>query len=240
MYNGPLDIISRVGLEGIGLFYSLYHGRVVSHKDVMENNSIMVEIQWPGLIHNRKNMVVSALPFNQGGLDGDGIKYLPPEVGDSVLVVFINADPNQALYLRYAWPSRACPPPLMGPQKAGFITPNGNKVVIDEEDNSLTVEFSGDVIIKSASSITLESPHTTIGGDVIKIGNNEDSQPGILINELTSRLNKMVQEIEQLKAQINTHVHNSAQGPTTPPSVPLTTPITPFVDEDYSNPNQLF
>lgn len=239
MNTGPLDIISRVGLEGIGLFYSIYPGKVISHQDILQNGSILVEVQWPGLIHNSKNMVVSAIPFNQGGLDGDGIKYLPPEVGDNVYLTFLNADPNQAMYIRQVWPSNAVPPDLMGPTKAGFVTPKGNKVIIDEEENSLTVEFNGDVVIKSATSIVLEAPYVSVGGEVVKLGTNEDSQPTIRIDELTSRLNQTIKELEQLKALINTHTHGTAQGPTTTPVVPITLPFTPFIDEDYSNPKQL-
>lgn len=239
MQNGPLDIISRIGLEGIGLYYSIYPGRVVGYKDITENNSILVQILWPGLMFDNENIVVSADPFNQGGAEGDGIKYLAPAIGDSVLVTFQNGDPNKALYIRQTWPRGKAPEELYGPNKAGFVTPKGNKVVIDEDEGSLEIEFDGPIYIKSNTSVTIESPHNSFQSNITRLGNREHPEPGISTSELTSRLNTLVQEIESLKAQINAHTHNSAQGLTTPPTVPLSTNITPFVNEDYSNPDQL-
>lgn len=117
--------------------------------------------------------------------------FFRPEIGDEVLVGFINDDPNDSVILGML-NSSAKPAPLQGSDEnheKGFVTrsemkllfnderpslvvetPAGNKILLDERDSIVLVEDqNGNSIKLSDNGITMESPSDITlkaGGDL--------------------------------------------------------------------------
>ncbi|HEY9113932.1 MAG TPA: phage baseplate assembly protein V, partial [Bacteroidales bacterium] len=105
--------------------------------------------------------------------------FFRPEIGDEVLVAFINGDPRDAVVIGML-NSSAKPAPLPTSDdnhEKGFVsrsemkfifnddkksitaeTPSGNKLVISEEDKGITLEDeNGNKIVMNQDGITIES-----------------------------------------------------------------------------------
>lgn len=232
MSTDTLGLIIEKGLEGINRYYSVYRATVLSTDDPDNANGLLVWM--PEVLGGIKGW---AYPRHQYGSQGCGIKGLTPQEGDIVYVSFEYGDASKPLWEYHGWARGEAPFPLNNPLVGGIITPNGNRILYNEEDNTLDVYFNGQVFIhgKGETVVTSDSSVTIKGASGVVI--NDGANGGqVNVQQLTQKLNQLVQEIEQLKAQLNLHTHTGNAGaPTSPPITPLTQTLTPFVAEDYED-----
>ena len=108
--------------------------------------------------------------------------FFRPEVGDEVIVGFINDDPRDAIVLGML-NSSAKPAPITATVKnneKGFVTKNQIKLLFDDEKNSITIETPNRnkaVLSDSEKSVHLEDEHgnkMTLGTDGILIDSSTD------------------------------------------------------------------
>lgn len=232
------------GLESFNRFYSIYRGIVTDNTD--PDNVGLLKVTLPNI---QGGLTVKALPRGQHGADATGFKYFIPSIGDMVFISFEMGDLSQALWEYHGWANKECPFPLKGGNQAGIVTPRGNLIILDdnEGEETLVVDFKGNISIISEANISIESEQgvTTVKatGEVLvqsdtrTILNGESNDGLVNINPLTQKLNQLVQEIEALKVQLNAHVHTATAlgSPTTPPVTPLSQTFSQFVATDYKD-----
>lgn len=135
--------------------------------------------------------------------DGRTAKFLP-EIGDEVIVGFLNDDPRKGIILG-ALHSSARPSPIVNSDDnhiKGIVTrsemkvtfddeksimtletPAGNRFIADDDDGSVTLEDSnGNKIVLNADGITLESAKDVVikaAGDLKTEGNNLENKANI-------------------------------------------------------------
>lgn len=234
--NKFLDSLNDSGLEGYGFFYSIYRAIVTDNNDPLFLNRVRVTI--PDVYGED----LWALPFNQQGSQLSGFKYLTPEVGDIVYVQFEFGDPSKPLWSYHSWAENQIPGELADPRSMGIVTPNGNVIVLKDDEDTLDIFIQGKaniyakdmVSVKSDSIISLHSPKVII--------NEGDNQGVINILELTEKLNKLIQELENLRSSFNSHTHTVPgilPGPSTTtsmnPLIPVNNPFTQFNQSDYED-----
>ncbi len=135
--------------------------------------------------------------------DGRTVKFLP-EIGDEVIVGFLNDDPRKAIVLG-AMHSSARPSPITNSDDnhiKGIVTrsemkvtfddeksimtletPAGNKFIADDDDGSITLEDSnGNKVVLNADGITLESAkdvNIKAAGDLKTEGKNVENKANV-------------------------------------------------------------
>lgn len=229
------------GIEGFNRYYSVYRGIVVDRTDKEKCGVLGVKV--PGIVGD---LYARAYPIGQHGSDNNGFKYFLPQVGDIVWVSFEDGDASKATWQYHGWAKNQIPSPLESPNSAGIVTPKGNLIVIDEDGKTgnLTVYFDGNITINSSSHIIQRADGAVYiegKGEVLlrsekrTLLNGSKNDGLVNIHPLTQKLNQLVQEIEIIKAQLNTHTHVSASAgtPTTPMVSPITQSLSLFNAEDY-------
>lgn len=213
--------ITFQGIESLGRYYSFYRGVVLDNVDPEHMNRLQVAIP-----EVQGGIDIWALPFAQhGGLE-TGFKYLAPELGDTVWVMFEYGNPSKPLWTYCGWGSDQIAPELDSPTRMGFVTPNGNKILLEEVNGELLVETEGNIQIKTKDKV---------------ITLNEGKNEGMVkINELTQKLNKLITELENLRVQFNLHTHSGVtSGPSVSGPTPqqVTSPFSTFNKTDYEDKN---
>ena len=228
-------IITEEGLEGLGRYYSVYRGIVIDNEDT-EKNMNRVKVCIPEVMGGT---FAWALPKGQHGSISTGFKFLAPKIGDIVFVTFEFGDPTKPLWEYHGWGLQQIPEPLNGPNKMGLVTPEGNLIVINDDEGTLNLYFNGTVSVYSESDVVVASKKS-IGinsGDTVVI--NEGENRGIInIEQLTEKLNQTVKELEQLRSMFNSHVHSgvtTGPGSAGPTVTQVTKPFSQFVVGDYED-----
>lgn len=224
-------VISDQGLDGFGRYYSIYEGIVTDNEDPSGLNRL--KVLCTGI---NSGLVVWANPRNQHGGYHSGFKSITPDIGDLVYVTFIDGNVSQALW-EYHGPFKIEYNPILNDNYiAGFYTKNKNFIIFNDQTGDLEFNFNGRVNIGSKGNQAFKSlGKTSIDGtEGLTLGDGSNGGL-IIIAQLTQKLNQLVQEIETLKAQLNTHTHGTSQGSTTPPVTPFTQTITPFNQTDYED-----
>lgn len=229
-----LSILAERGLEVINRFYGVHRGIVQDAPDPQNLNRLLVWL--PDIPNGPK---VWALPKGNHGSANSGFKYITPAPGDFVYVTFEYGDISKALWEYHSWAAGETPPQLIPASSGGFVTPNGNRFIFDENGNTLDITFEGNINLTSkGGTVTLNGEYINILSKSGVIVNKGDNDGLVNVVDLTTRLNKLVQEIEQLKAELATHTHSGVlSGPavTGTPVVPPTTVFTPFQETDYQD-----
>lgn len=226
-------LITERGLEGINRFYGIYRGLVIRNDDPDNCNNLYVWV--PEVLGGLRAW---AYPRNQRGGVNHGYKQLTPRINEVVWITFEYGDASKPLWEYHGWAPEEAPESLAKPSAGGFITPNGNCFLYDEEDNSLFIDFKGPVFINSDSPIEIVSSKVVgLTGNDGTVINEGDNGGMVNINQLTEKLNNLVKELEQIKTLINTHTHNCTTpgSPSGPPITPIIQPITPFKAIDYED-----
>ena len=214
------ELLMERGIESLGRFYSIYRGMVMDNEDPNHMNSLQVAI--PEI---QGGIIVWALPFGQHGGLKTGFKYLAPEIGDTVYIMFEYGNPSKPLWTYHGFGLEQIPEELDDPNKMGIITPNGNLVILDETSGELNIFTEGNITIKSNKVIQFKN------------GSNEGL---IKINELTNKLNQTISELEALRSSFNTHTHSGVQsggGTSAVPIQQITKAFSKYDKNDYEDKN---
>ena len=180
-----------------------------------------------------QGLVLWAYSKGQHGSTGSGFKMMAPKNGDIVYITFEYGDPSKPLWEYHGWAQNQIPDILDDPDTMGIVTPNGNRIWLNDKMyvyGSATIYAEGPVSINSKAQAYVNASKV-----IVNQGNND----GIInINELTQKLNQLVSEIESLKAQYNSHTHSGIQsGPAVsgPVITPVTKPFSTFNKTDYED-----
>lgn len=153
------EVIQEYGLEFLGSYYSCYRGLVIDNKDP-ENRS-RLHIQIPGVMGGIR---VWAISRSQIGGNGWGGKFITPLVGDTVWVEFLKGDPLKPVWSHHGWSNNMVPEELSHNMSMGFITPSGNKVILDDENGKLTIRIGSSENEDEGTTIEIDKGITTING----------------------------------------------------------------------------
>lgn len=115
--------------------------------------------------------VVTALAGDQAGF------YVMPEVGDIVVIGFLNGDDNQPVVMGAIW-NGAQAPPANDPRERRFVSRNGHAITLsDGEDDGITLQDTHDNrVVMNADGITIETAgdlRITVAGETTFETNGE-------------------------------------------------------------------
>lgn len=198
----PLSSGLMPGIQG------LHIGVVTQLQDDPEGeNRILVRIPLISMAEDGVWARIATLDAGAGGNEGRGTFFLP-EIGDEVVVGFINGDPRGIVVLGMLH-SSAHPAPIKASDdnhQKGYVsrsdlkllfddekksvlieTPGGKKIHIDEESGSIFLEDeNGNKIVMDSSGILLESEGDLImkaGGNLqVETGTNIELKAGASFN----------------------------------------------------------
>lgn len=228
-------IITEEGIEGIGRYYSVYRGIVVNNSDT-EKKMNRVEVCIPEVMGGT---TAWAYPKGQHGSISGGFKFLTPKIGDIVFITFEYGDPTKPLWEYHGWGINQVPQPLDGPNKMGIVTPEGNLIVIDDDNGTLNLYFNGNIVVSSEANIVISSEKdiNVSSGDSVILNTGENG--GVInIFQLTEKLNQTIRELEQLRSMFNSHVHSgvtTGPGSSGPTVTQVIKPFSQFVVDDYED-----
>lgn len=133
----------REGLESLGLYYSVYRGSVVDNKD--PDNLGRLKIKCPPVYNNN---VPNLWVYGRGLIAGlqHGIVWIPSP-GDPIYVSFENGDPQFPLW-EYGWWTKDSMPTGASPKVQVFLTAGGQRIEMNDEENSITVSSKDGFKIK--------------------------------------------------------------------------------------------
>lgn len=228
--------IIEEGVEGLRRYYSVYRGIVVDPNDPLHLNRIKVCV--PEVMGGTINW---AFPRGQHGSAGDGFKYFTPKMGDIVFVSFEHGDHTKPLWEFHGWGMKQVPAILDGVNKCGIVTPEGNLIVMDDDDGSLSVSFSGPISIKAGGQVMVDSDKDVIITSSESIVLNQGENQGLVnIKDLTEKLNYLVTQLEFLRNLFNSHVHTgvtTGPGSSGPSAVQDSEPFRQFNQLEYEDLN---
>ena len=193
-----IDTIRRFGLEYWGRYYSVYRGECV---DIVDANSGKISVKVP-ITGLDTTILEPALPIYSHAGQGYG-HFWPPKPGDFVWVFFENGDPTVPIYVGGWWAKDELPDDFKSvddagvPQTRGWITPGGHKILLGDKSGEEYVEVSH----SGGKRVRMTAEKVSVG-----IGDGP-FEPVVLGN--------------QLKQYIDTHIHPTSYGPSSPPQQPL-------------------
>lgn len=200
MHN-TTKIIQDRGVEAIGRFYSRYRGVVVNNND--PDNLQRLEVIIPNL-HAGGIKVWARSASHQGGVNY-GMKYFTPLPGEVVWVEFEKGNPMKAIWSYHGWAKVEVPEELKSNTVAGLISPNGNKVILNDTDGVLSIQVEKKISIlteEEGESISLGIPEKcsiSLTGDQIEITKGEStitlSDDGITLKKGGSNLKKTLEDL---------------------------------------------
>lgn len=212
------SLIMVRGIETMGRYYSFYRGMVLDNEDPKHMNQLQIMVP-----QVQGGIIIWALPFDQHGGTQTGFKYLAPEIGDTVYVMFECGDPSKPLWAYHGFALDQMPEELDGPNKMGIITPRGNILILDDSTGDLNISTLGNITVKAKGTIQF----------------NEGKNEGVInINQLTEKLNKTVKELENLRNLFNSHTHSGVKAGSSisaTPVVQATSPFSQYNKQDYED-----
>lgn len=125
-----LDRLQAHGLEAFRLYYGIYRAQVVANDDSQNQGRIHVRVPSIG---DRPGVRRLAYPKTPAAGNGYGFKNTPP-VDSWVWVQFEGGRPDAAVWEAGVWGRDHVPELLRDPKSNGWITPRGNKLVLDDRD----------------------------------------------------------------------------------------------------------
>jgi len=148
--------VRTFGLEYYGRYYSLYKGFVKANADPQGQGRIRVSVPELG-----RDETLEAYAYPVASFSGKscGI-FFPPEVGDTVWVMFEGGNPTLPIYLGGWWlnPSKTpggshVPPDLnpggLSPTVRGIQTKAGHRIIFDDgPDGGITIQSPAGTIIR--------------------------------------------------------------------------------------------
>lgn len=201
-----IRLLKQFGMRSFNRYYGLYTGFVVDNEDDEQKGKVRVKIP---LISNYP-LQVWAKPMYLGG--GKSVIKVSPKKGDKVLCFFEDGDISFPYYLGISIDiNNELTTDLL---KAGIITEKGHKIILDDENDIITIQTknglkiilddSGKIEIKNDNDkgVKIDGQKIDLIGN-INIGEETATQPLVLGYKLLQWL--------------STHTHVSPAGNTTPP-----------------------
>lgn len=233
-----LEIIQENGVEYLGRYYSKYRGLVIDNQDPTGLDKLLVYIP-------KMDIQIWARSYGTVGGYKWGLKLTTPSKGDLVWVEFENGNLTSALWTYHTWTLGQKPEDLEDPQVLGLITPEGHKVTLQDQKGLLKINLKDGLEVEiDPHNLSVKFGDTTLENDgkVIKF-NGGDNKGLINIEDLTSKLNNLVNEVNQLRTVFNTHTHSvtttgtsvAQTGIASPTTSPVTTPVSSFNVNDYED-----
>lgn len=208
-----LEMLNERGLESIGRFYGTYRAVVISNDDPENMGRLLINV--PQI----NNESIWAYPKGLHGSINTGFKYLTPEKSEIVFVEFDCGDPFYPFWSYCGWGLNEMPEEFNN-NTAGIITPNGHKILLEEDTGKLIIKLvnpdnredelaslimdNGETTLKSKGDINIASDSVIklMGG---KVGTT-------LTDKLLAKINNLENEINQLKQLFNLAVANVIPG----------------------------
>jgi uncharacterized protein involved in type VI secretion and phage assembly len=207
-----VESIYRFGLERFRRYYGPYRAIVVSNQDPQFKGRI--QIHCPRARLNPDNNIWIQ-PMDAGAGSNKG-QFWPPDIGDGVWIFFDNGDPTKPLCYMGGWYggvqqtelNQALAPDSSGnPVRKGWVSPGqknpngtwagGHQIILDDTSGQ------EQLIVQHSSGLRV-----LITNDSVSVG-SEDGEFEPMIKGSTAQ------------EWFNTHIHDSAVGPTSPPSIPF-------------------
>jgi len=171
--------MERVAMGPGGLFYGVYPALVTNVVDPDKQGRVKVRLPWSPDAGNSSYETWARLATMMGG-NNRGTWFIA-DVSDEVLVTFEGGNPRRPYIIGGLWNGQDAPPETMdgegknnlktilsragvrmtmddtdGAVKLRMETPNGQSIVLSDEDNSITAEDSnGNSITMNASGISI-------------------------------------------------------------------------------------
>lgn len=175
------EIIQSYGIEYLGRFYSTYRAIVTDNIDPDNMGQLYISIP---SIHD--GLETWALPKHQDGGLNYGMRGMVPKLGQIVYVEFESGDPMRALWSYHGWATKEMPKEFTNNEVFGFITPGGIKVLVDEKENTISIDAPKGLTILSETGINL------LEG---KVGIPESNKVLTQINNIEEKLNTLMNAI---------------------------------------------
>jgi len=200
------------GLAKFGRYYGLYRGKVMGTVDSTNMGKIAVNV--PEITQDpTKSLANMAFPLHPVMAD------FPPEVGDTVWVLFEDGRPEFPVWVGHWWtkqgtgmarPSDLNPASGQRPTKRFFATKSGHRLVFDDDAGNETVELlhksGARVFIDPTGKVEILTP--TSGLEISLNGQGLPFPPEELVRKTAMSGGPG-------------HTHMSSQGPTSGPLGPM-------------------
>lgn len=201
------ETIQRYGMEYLGRFYASYRAIVVSNED--PDNKCRIKVKIPSLF-NDQSLPNMAVPKGMRGTVNSGNKSLLPKLGEVVWVSFINGDWRYPIWEYHGWSAGEMPEELMGEDVSGFITPCGNKIIMDDKKSNISITIVNpedkkkSVIVnilngKDISVSTTEGNIDVLGNNISLHNNPKYAQPALLGNSTVEILTQLITTLQEGK-----------------------------------------
>ncbi len=229
-----VSIIVKEGLENLGRFYSSYRGIVIDNKDPKNMGRLSV------VVPQVSSRAIWATPKGLDGALQSGFKWLTPTEGQVVWVEYQLGDPSYPLWSYHAWANNEIPDDLKKTSNLGFVTPRGNKVIIEDVESHLYLHIvdsdSGNIVANidiSKGKLTIETEEEIyLKSEAILL--NGDSEGVPMSSKLVTRLNTIEDDINTLKTIFNTWAPVSEAALKAAMAAWFTS-LTPTIESDIQN-----
>ncbi|WP_437983201.1 phage baseplate assembly protein V [Sorangium sp. So ce117] len=200
---------------------------IVSKRDDAECGLGRVKVTYPTLGDIESDWARVLAPY---GGSGHGFQSIP-EVGDEVVVAFMEGDPKIPLIVGSVYSMKNKPPSekvderifksrkghtvvvsdQAGEERIELKTASGQHVTIDEGSKAITIKANGSVTIQAAGSVDVKGTSVVVTAGDVKLGGSAAIQPAVHGTILQSMLTTLV-------TALSTHIH---------PIVPIVGPSLP-------------
>lgn len=170
----PLEAIRIWGLEKLGRYYSSYRAFVLDPKpDDLGIGNILVHVP---RVQGGIKIIARAKQFYGG--PGFGYKYFQPHQGEIVWVEFENGNPSKAIWSYHTWAKDECPEELRDINTAGLVTANGNKVLIEENEDGSSIKIE----VNNGSSFIIKDDKVIVEAEKVSVDTTKSSDGLITFN----------------------------------------------------------
>lgn len=185
------------GFESFGKYYSEYRGFVVDNSDLEGLHRVKLLVP----------EITGDVPYEywaypvgvMGGISTEGNPYgfqMLPQKGELVWVTFERGNPNVPLWrLGYKGESDVnFDIALFDPNSYWFITPQGNRVVINDTNNDISITLS------NGKSFNINTQSINLNNDKINLGSDgESAEQAVMGNSLNAQRKAILQSIAQIQ-----------------------------------------
>lgn len=207
-----LGILSDRGLEAIGRYYGTYRAVVLDNVDPENMGRLLINAP------QVNNESVWAYPKGLHGSINTGFKYLTPEKSDIVFVEFDCGDPFYPFWSYHGWAIGEMPEEFNN-NTAGIVTPNGHKILLEEDTGKLIISIKnpedktevanitiadGEISLASKAKISISS------GEIISLMGGKVGTT--LTDKLLVKVNTLENEINTLKQLFMASIANVTPG----------------------------